>query len=138
MLRPNGECLEWTLSKSWDGYGQTKAWGRNRRSHRVALELEGIDTSGKLVLHSCDNRLCCNPKHLRVGTQADNMRDMVERKRSNQTGKHNNNSKLTEQEVIKIKDMIKQGYGNKDIARNFCVTPMLISQIRHNRAWTHI
>jgi hypothetical protein len=79
-------CWPWTLSRTGTGYGQVnmgKSHGPSLRAHRVAFQLANgeIPAGGKdgkhgvVVLHTCDNRLCCNPKHLRTGTQADNVRD---------------------------------------------------------------
>ena len=81
MLEPNGDCLEWTRRITADGYGQTRAYGKVWQTHRLALHLEGVDISGHFVLHSCDNRLCCNPDHLRTGTHQDNMDDRNSRGR---------------------------------------------------------
>lgn len=45
--------------------------------HRVAYELlVGPVPEGHVVMHSCDRTLCCNPRHLVTGTQADNIADM--------------------------------------------------------------
>jgi hypothetical protein len=53
--------------------------GRNTLAHRAAYTLvHGKVPDGKLVLHKCHNRACCNVKHLYVGTHADNSSDMVE------------------------------------------------------------
>src|SRR3954466_10437982 len=63
--------------------------GRQRRAHVIAWELEhGRPVPpGKVVRHKCDTPLCCNAKRcLRLGTQADNMRDMNERGRANPLG----------------------------------------------------
>jgi hypothetical protein len=52
-------------------------------THRLAWELaNGPIPAGLQVLHRCDNPRCCNPDHLFVGTQQDNMADMALKKRS--------------------------------------------------------
>lgn len=51
-------------------------------AHRLALLLTGVEVpSGKVVMHLCDVPHCCNPAHLRVAMQADNVRDASEKGR---------------------------------------------------------
>lgn len=78
----SGECWEWTASRFTNGYGQFTINGRPIGSHRFAyMDTYGPIPKGLLVRHTCDNRLCCNPSHLLLGTPQDNMNDKVERGR---------------------------------------------------------
>ena len=76
-------CWEFRGAIGNNGYG--KFWNGNKiiQAHRFAYEsYYGHKIPlGKLVLHKCDNRACCNPSHLYLGTQLDNMRDMILRGR---------------------------------------------------------
>jgi hypothetical protein len=76
-------CLEYTGSVHREsGYGAFWMNGRNWLAHRAAFVLAGNELlPGQHVLHSCDNRICCNQWHLRAGTHAENMRDMTQRGR---------------------------------------------------------
>jgi hypothetical protein len=72
---PDG-CWPWAASVNKDGYGRFKARGVNQNAHRVAVELvTNLPLLNLQANHRCDNRLCCNPKHIYVGNQSDNMRD---------------------------------------------------------------
>jgi hypothetical protein len=69
-------CWIWQGSKSNSGYGQISYNGRTCSVHRTVYELlnEAIK-EGNVIIHSCDNRSCCNPEHLSQGTQKANMQD---------------------------------------------------------------
>jgi hypothetical protein len=78
------ECWEWTKGTSM-GYGRVYVselfspyW-----THRLAWEAAfGPVPDGLCVLHKCDNRRCCNPNHLFLGTRCDNMKDMAAKGRA--------------------------------------------------------
>ena len=64
------------------GYGTIKFERVFDYAHRVAYRLTyGEIPEGQVVRHACDNRRCCNPRHLSLGTHGDNMDDMVEHNR---------------------------------------------------------
>ena len=84
----SGSCWEWNAGINNKGYGIFNYKRKCVLAHRVAWMLDtGADDllpPEKKLLHSCDNTLCVNPQHLRVGTQKDNARDMVNRGRWSQ------------------------------------------------------
>lgn len=72
-------CLEWLAGCYPTGYGCFGVGNhRNRLAHRIAWELaNGPIPAGLVVRHMCHNRRCVNPAHLLIGTQADNIHDMI-------------------------------------------------------------
>ena len=87
------ECWTWGAGASDAGYGRFKINGRLESPHRLAYSmLNGPipdDTSyhGKVVMHRCDNPRCVNPNHLKLGSQSDNVQDMVEKGRDSRAAK---------------------------------------------------
>lgn len=77
-------CWLWTAGTR-SGYGTLRSGGKRGpmiQAHRLSWELaNGPMPQGAHILHSCDNKLCVNPAHLRPGTQADNTQDAIERGR---------------------------------------------------------
>lgn len=75
-------CLEWTGWRTEGGYGSTYYQGRSRVTHRLMYAAtKGPIPEGMRVLHSCDNPCCISPTHLSLGTDAENIRQSVERGR---------------------------------------------------------
>jgi hypothetical protein len=84
-------CWEWTGKLQGSGYGQFRVEKAFVTSHRYAYELHyGPIPDGLKVLHKCDNRKCCNPSHLFLGTSADNSADMVAKGRQAKGIQHGN------------------------------------------------
>lgn len=83
-IRRHDECWPWTGGVSSDGYGSFKlASYRTVTASRLALIAYKMqEPEGLHVLHRCDNPSCCNPRHLRFGTVADNAQDKVSRGRA--------------------------------------------------------
>lgn len=99
------ECWYWKgRIEPQTGYGKF-TWGGNRATsaHRFAwFATNGEIPKGMLVCHKCDNRPCCNPNHLFVGTYADNNRDMFSKGRGSNPPSA---AKSTPDLVLKIRSM---------------------------------
>ena len=75
-------CWEWGRAKISTGYGSLVFNGKKRLAHRVAYEsINGPIKNGLHILHECDNPACCNPNHLRLGTNQDNIADSMKKGR---------------------------------------------------------
>ena len=71
-------CWEWQSITGSSGYGMLKVFGKMVSAHRFSYELyKGEIPKGLEILHSCDNKLCVNPDHLRIGTHSENMRETI-------------------------------------------------------------
>lgn len=138
----DGGCWQWTASKMHRGYGQFRhvsADGSVRvvRAHRLAWELSvGPISDGLHVLHKCDNRACVNPDHMMLGTNADNMRDKVQKGRQ-QRGERVHAAKLDEDRVRLIRALGKTAK-SADLSRMFGVCANQIQKILQHKAWKHV
>lgn len=80
LLTANSDkCWVWTGTVNANGYGTTRYENRPWLTHRLAWSLSHNAEPSLNILHSCHNRPCCNPQHLREGTQKENMQDAIER-----------------------------------------------------------
>lgn len=86
-----------------------------------------------MVLHKCDNRRCCNPDHLYLGTHEDNMRDLVVRGRSTKgRRKPKKNGKLTDADIFAIRDLLSNtSYTQTEIASMYNLNPCTVSRIKN-------
>ena len=71
-------CWLWTGMTTSTGRGKLKLYGIEHTAPRVIYALHySLDPGNFYVLHTCDDPLCVNPEHLRLGTAQDNTNDMV-------------------------------------------------------------
>lgn len=89
QVRKSTNCWDWTGTKYRNGYGQ--AWVKETRkqklAHRLSWELTvGPIPQGKQLDHTCWNRACVNPGHLRVVTGKQNNENMSGLRSDNSTG----------------------------------------------------
>jgi DNA-binding XRE family transcriptional regulator len=137
-IKSESECWVWTGGLS-NGYGKFKFNGKTISAHRMAYILtHGEIEDGLLILHTCDIKPCCNPKHLIKGTHTDNMRDMNQKGRRNTKGIRNASHKLSEIEVLEIRAKIRSGYTQKCLAIEYGVMQPTISKIENRKKWKHI
>jgi len=136
------DCWEWTAGTKAGGYGRIKIQGRVRTASRLAWEIfHGEPLNERHALHACDNPRCCNPHHIVAGDHAQNMREAKERgllRSADFSGERNPRARLTESDVVKIRQLIAKGRTNVEIARQFGVAHSMISRIRRGRSWQRV
>jgi hypothetical protein len=116
-------CWNWTSYKVKKGYGRIKISGKNILAHRASYEYHiGKIPEGKLVCHTCDNRLCVNPDHLWIGTNDENQMDKASKGRS---GKQ----KLTPNDAELIIKAVNDGFSRASIGFYFNIGRSQISHI---------
>lgn len=130
-------CVEWQGSKDRDGYGLIGVGGSLVGTHRVAWEIEnGPVPDGLNVLHKCDNPSCVNPEHLFVGTQLENVKDMMEKNRlASRKGVRNSSAKVTEEVVKAIRSDSRP---SKQIAGAYGLNRNTVWLIKSGRSWSHV
>lgn len=126
------ECWPWRGRSNAGGYGRHDA----AMAHRVAYTLvNGEIPDGMIIRHNCDNPPCCNPKHLLVGTHADNMQDCISRKRIAHGAKQHKTS-ITAEDALYIRKNPDRMTG-RALAAKFGLSPSTISYIRSGKTWRY-
>lgn len=132
---PKDDCWIWTGGRSGgNGYGTLRDENgavdyAHRLSHRIH---KGPIPPGKKVLHTCDCRKCVNPKHVYVGTHADNVADAIERERYIRRGK------LRPAQVMEIVAESRKGVKHVVLSERFHVSTEAIARIMQGRSWSKL
>ena len=133
-------CHIFTGTKDECGYGRIWQGKKLVRLHRAMYEkLHGEIPKGLVILHKCDVPACINPNHLLLGTQGDNVEDMIQKKRNNPSiGSKHGMAKLTESDIPKIKQRLNDGETCVAIAKDYGVSDNMIRHIKMGRSWRHV
>lgn len=127
-----GDCVVWTGFCVRGGYGQTWRNGRKVYAHRAMWEaFHGPVPEGFEVCHTCDNPPCVEIVHLFLGTQQDNLDDMVAKRRSRRGTRHHN-VKLTPEQVEAIR---LDSRSSTLVALDYPVSAGQVRKIRRGERW---
>lgn len=146
-------CWIWMCGEDKDGYGQFSLQNKNIRAHRASWMVHvGDIPQGMCVMHRCDIPACINPHHLRLGTNAENTKDKMDkgrhrpasgdahylrRKPDARAGDKSPSAKLSSAQTEQVKKLL----GVKpqtEIAKMFGVSRTCISAISTGRNWKHL
>ena len=135
-VQDNG-CRVFEGGTAGNGYGRINIKGTIKRVHRVVYrEWYGDFPTEMYVLHKCDNRACCNPDHLFLGTHLDNMADMNKKgRRADTHGSNSPRALLTEDDIHVIRKLLSDNFTGVEIAELYFVSPSTISSIKHRKNW---
>lgn len=148
----SGDCWEWQGTISPKGYGEIGIDGWTFRAHRVAYVIaNGPIVDEIFVLHECDNRKCCRPDDLFLGTTDDNMADMAAKGRAatgkrhgrhttpqtTARGERQGNARLTAAIITEIRQRYRVGNGVA-LAREYGISQTHLSDIVNRKTWRHV
>lgn len=142
--RTSRGCIIWCGHKNLDGYGLIRdtigpCKQGNILAHRLAYQIfRGPIPDDMRVLHKCDNPACVNPYHLFLGTQLDNVTDMIKKGRGRKGEKHGN-AKLTNANVIFARRRYSAGgISQQKLAEILGVSQATLWRAIRGRTWKHV
>ena len=137
-------CWPWLAARRDDGYGIVRGDAPrgtpcNLKAHRVAWELtNGPIADGLFACHACDNTSCCNPGHLFLGTNEDNLKDAAGKGRMSH-GEARPMAKLTDEAVAKARDCFHAGgVSVRELAGECGVSQGTMWQALRRKTWRHV
>lgn len=133
------DCWGWKGAINESGYGILRCGPilKNMRASRVSwLIHKGNIPDGLYCLHTCDSPICSNVNHLFLGTQKDNMNDMLKKgRRKTSRGEEAGRAKLTDKQVIEIWE---SDLGSRKLSKIYKVGRTAIKNIKDGVAWKHL
>lgn len=142
------ECWLWSGAPDRDGYGRLWVYEekKTRGAHCYAWEQANqlrVPT-GMCVCHTCDTRLCVNPRHLWLGTNTENTQDKVAKGRQARGTSITSNRKpvskrkLCADAVRRMRSMFAEGASGPLVASTFGVSASMANAVRRGTSWSHV
>lgn len=136
-------CWLWTGFIDELGYGRISSNRKDYKAHRLSYQtFIGPIPPGMCVLHRCDVRNCANPEHLFLGSQLDNIKDMVAKNRHRTNpryGTENPMSKVNDSIVRQIRAIYADGgTSQRKVADQFGLSVMTVNRIVNRKLWGHV
>lgn len=131
------ECWEWMGVISNTGYGRLSIKDKYFSAHHLMWFFTYKVMPTLFLLHQCDNKRCVNPRHLKEGTHAENMRESSERQ-LHARGVDSPKSKFTESDILLIRKQKQQGQSYSQLATLWNVNRSTIQSIVQRWTWAHI
>jgi hypothetical protein len=138
-VKTENECWNWLGNVNQWGYGRLRHDGWGQMAHRVAYEKKtGKSIKGLIAMHICDNPACCNPKHISLGTHADNQHDKINKNRQAK-GEIVGTSILTNEQVLEARGKYKPKVVTyKMLAKEYGVCKDTMQKAIRGIYWKHI
>ncbi len=141
-MQGEDECWPWLAKRNRYGYGEFNLDGvrRSVQAYVVAYELTHgmiLPLADLCVLHRCDNPPCCNPGHLWVGTQMDNMHDKVQKRRQAR-GERHGSAKLRDEDAIAIRERYAGGEAAMQLAGEYRVSVRQVYRVVRGERFAHL
>lgn len=133
-------CWLWTAARTTGGYGKFGDWERKKTwaAHRLSWELtNGPIEKGLEVCHRCNVKLCVRPDHMYLATHSQNSADAA-RDGLYWSGSKNSLAKLTESQVVEIRQAAANGEPASAIGRRFGIHRARVSEIVRGAAWKRV
>ena len=142
-IDPTTGCWMWDRAKTSQEnftYGVLQVDRKPVLAHRFSYtRFKGAISEGLFVCHTCDRPSCVNPAHLWLGTNAENTKDRDEKGRGGTSvGERNGASKLTVIEVSRIKEGLRAGRTQQDLANTFGVSVGAVGKIKRVETWVGV
>lgn len=146
---PFSGCWIYSGATNDSGYGIVGTGGRgmpNDRAHRITYRhFCGDIPKGMFVCHTCDVPSCCNPDHLFLGTNLDNVKDMIRKGRNSPpprnphvVGSVHPLAKVNEDQVIEMRELYRKGWKQKSLSEKYGIARQTVSKIINNKRFKHV